>query len=136
MGAIHWCHIMSSSNLSYLTKNRLGIYILQVRVLLHLRHNTPRNLIQRSLGTRNKREALRLARKRMVWMEENELRKEKQLEGIARAKSDGVQFGRKSKLTPERVSEMRQKRFEGVLIKDLMDEYGLSKASVYRLLTD
>jgi len=29
---------------------------------------------------------------------------------------------------------MRQKRSEGVLIRELMAEYGLSKASVYRLL--
>ena len=65
---------------------------------------------------------------------ETELRKERQLEGIAKAKKSGVQFGRKSKLTDEQVSEMRSKRESGVLIKDLISEYGLSKASVYRLL--
>ena len=32
------------------------------------------------------------------------------------------------------VEEMREKRKAGVLIKDLMKEYGLSKASVYRLM--
>ena len=29
---------------------------------------------------------------------------------------------------------MRQKREDGAMIKDLMKEYGLSKASVYRLM--
>ena len=36
--------------------------------------------------------------------------------------------------TDEQVVEMRQKREDGVMIKDLMKEYGLSKASVYRLM--
>lgn len=65
---------------------------------------------------------------------ETELRKERQMEGIAKAKNNGVKFGRKATLTNEQVSEMRQKRSDGVLIKDLMKEYRLSKASVYRLL--
>ncbi len=51
-----------------------------------------------------------------------------------KAQQNGVEFGRKSKLTDEQVEEMRQKRREGVLIKHLVAEYGLSKASVYRLL--
>lgn len=65
---------------------------------------------------------------------ETAIRKERQLEGIEKAKANGVQFGRKAKLTDDEVDEMRQKREEGVLIKDLMSSYGLSKASVYRLL--
>ena len=65
---------------------------------------------------------------------ETEIRKERQLEGIAKAKSKGVKFGAKPKLTDGEVEEMRQKRSKGVLIKILMKEYGLSKASVYRLL--
>ena len=65
---------------------------------------------------------------------ENELRKERQLEGIEKAKRNGVKFGRREKLSPEQVIEMAARRESGVLIKDLMSEYGLSKASVYRLL--
>ncbi len=66
---------------------------------------------------------------------ENELRKERQLDGIAKAKQNGVKFGSKAKLTDEQVAEMRSKRLEGVLIKDLMSCYGISKATVYRLLS-
>lgn len=65
---------------------------------------------------------------------ENDLRKERQADGIALAKSRGVQLGRKSLLSDAQVSEMRQKRQDGTLIRDLMNEYGLSKASVYRLM--
>ena len=65
---------------------------------------------------------------------ETELRKERQIEGIAKAKQNGVQFGRKPKLTDDQIADMRSKRSNGVLIKDLMVQYGLSKASVYRLL--
>lgn len=65
---------------------------------------------------------------------ENSLRSERQLEGIAKAKSNGVKFGAKPKLTAEQIEEMKRKRSDGVLIKNLMAEYGLSKASVYRLL--
>jgi DNA invertase Pin-like site-specific DNA recombinase len=65
---------------------------------------------------------------------ENEIRRERQMDGIALAKKKGVAFGRKAKLTPARVLEMKSKRAAGALIKDLMKEYGLSKASVYRLM--
>ena len=54
--------------------------------------------------------------------------------GIKIAKRNGVKFGAPKKLNDEQVVEMRKKREDGVMIKDLMKEYGLSKASVYRLL--
>lgn len=65
---------------------------------------------------------------------ETAIRKERQMEGIAKSRENGVQFGRKAKLTDDQVAEMHQKRKDGVLIKDLMQEFSLSKASVYRLL--
>ena len=65
---------------------------------------------------------------------ENDLRKERQTDGIALAKRKGVQFGRRPVLNQEQILEMRQKRSEGVKIGDLMMVYGISKASVYRAL--
>lgn len=65
---------------------------------------------------------------------ETELRKERQLEGIAKAKDNGIRFGAKPKLTDDQIEEMKTKRKSGVLIRELMEEYKLSKASVYRLL--
>ena len=65
---------------------------------------------------------------------ETEIRAERQRDGIAKAKQKGVKFGAKKKLKPAQIVEMQAKREEGVLIRDLMKEYGLGKTSVYRYL--
>jgi len=56
------------------------------------------------------------------------------MDGIRKARARGVHFGRKKKLTLQRVTELRQRRADGALIKTLMHDYGLSKVSVYRYL--
>jgi DNA invertase Pin-like site-specific DNA recombinase len=56
------------------------------------------------------------------------------MDGIRKAKQQGVAFGRQRSLSDQEVQELREKRSEGVLIKDLMKAYGLSKATVYRYL--
>ena len=66
---------------------------------------------------------------------ETELRAERTNEGRIAAMERGVKFGAKPKLTEDQIAEMIQKRSQGVLIKDLMTEYKLSKASVYRLMS-
>jgi DNA invertase Pin-like site-specific DNA recombinase len=53
---------------------------------------------------------------------------------IIKAKERGVSFGRKKKLTREERDQLRQRREQGELIKTLMKDYNLSKASVYRYL--
>ena len=65
---------------------------------------------------------------------ENELRRERCEEERQAALSRGVRFGAPKKLQTNQIEEMREKRKAGVLIKDLMREYGLSKTSVYRLM--
>lgn len=65
---------------------------------------------------------------------ETEIRAERQMDGIQKAKARGVQFGRKKQLTTAQCKDLRRKREDGVLIKNLMKEYHLSKASVYRYL--
>jgi DNA invertase Pin-like site-specific DNA recombinase len=67
---------------------------------------------------------------------ETELRAEKTNEGLIAAMERGVRFGAKPKLTENQIAEMKQKRSQGVLIKDLMTQYKLSKASVYRLMSE
>ncbi len=64
---------------------------------------------------------------------ENGIRSERQRDGIAKALSQGVKFGVKPKLTEERIAELVEKRSSGALVKDLMSEYGISKATFYRL---
>lgn len=56
------------------------------------------------------------------------------MDGIQKAKERGVRFGRKRRLTPAQIAELQTKRRQGMLIKMLMKEYNLSKASVYRNL--
>lgn len=65
---------------------------------------------------------------------ETEIRAERQREGIDKARARGVPFGRKRTLTAPQVAQLRGRREQGVLIKTLMKDYGLSKASVYRYL--
>lgn len=65
---------------------------------------------------------------------ETEIRKERQLEGIEKAKAKGTRFGAKAKLTDEEINQLRQDKASGVVVSELMKRYGISKASVYRLL--
>ena len=65
---------------------------------------------------------------------ETEIRAERQMDGIRNAKANGVHLGRRKHLTEEEQVELQLKRQDGVLIKTLMEEYNLSKASVYRYL--
>ncbi len=65
---------------------------------------------------------------------ETEIRAERQIEGIQKAKQRGVVFGRQKKLSQQDVLQLKKKREQGTLIKVLMKEYSLSKASVYRYL--
>lgn len=65
---------------------------------------------------------------------ETEIRAERQMEGILKAKERGVKFGRNKTLTPTQIAELQQRRKQGVLIKTLMADYRLSKSSVYRYL--
>jgi len=65
---------------------------------------------------------------------ETEIRAERQLEGIEKAKARGVAFGRRRSLSEQAVRELKQKRKAGVKIADLMAEFGLSKTSTYRYL--
>ena len=65
---------------------------------------------------------------------ETEIRAERQMDGIQKAKERGVHFGRKKSLTEKQVAELQRRRDQGTLIKTLMKDYSLSKASVYRYL--
>ncbi len=67
---------------------------------------------------------------------ETELRAERQMDGIIKAKERGVKFGKKKKLDQQQIVELQGKRKQGVLIKVLMREYSISKASVYRYLKE
>jgi len=66
---------------------------------------------------------------------EASIRAERQSDGIAKAKANGVKFGRKARATPEVITEIKRlRRDDGLLIREIMQRTGLSKASVYRAL--
>ena len=67
---------------------------------------------------------------------ETEIRAERQIDGIQKAKERGVKFGKKKKLNQQQIAELQHRRQQGVLIKTLMKDYGISKASVYRYLKE
>ena len=64
---------------------------------------------------------------------ETEIRAERQWMGFTKPKRGGAHFGRK-KIDSSTDHELQRRRAQGMLIKTLMREYGLSKASVYRYL--
>jgi DNA invertase Pin-like site-specific DNA recombinase len=67
---------------------------------------------------------------------ENDIRRERQMDGIAKAKDRGVKFGRKRELTGERVKEIRALREAGETVPAITKRTGFIKASVYRALGD
>jgi DNA invertase Pin-like site-specific DNA recombinase len=66
---------------------------------------------------------------------ENDIRRERQMDGIAKAKDLGVKFGRKPELTPVRITQIKKLRKAGTTVPDIMRQTKLSKASVYRALS-
>ncbi len=65
---------------------------------------------------------------------ETEIRAERQMDGIKKAQERGITFGRKKKLSADDIATLQQRRADGALIKTLMADYNLSKASIYRYL--
>jgi len=65
---------------------------------------------------------------------ENDIRRERQQDGINKAKAEGVRFGPKPLLTTEVVRKIKQLRAEGATVPEIMRRTKLSKASVYRAL--
>ena len=62
---------------------------------------------------------------------ETTLRKERQLEGIAKAKAEGVYKGRKPSID---VAKIRELQMRGLGATDIANRLGVGRASVYRLM--
>jgi len=67
---------------------------------------------------------------------ETNLRKERQLAGIAAAQARGKHCGRKSTLTTEQKQEIREKNSTGMTPTTLSKEYGVSRATIYNVLKE
>ena len=66
---------------------------------------------------------------------ETNLRHERQMVGIKAAQAKGVHFGGKKRLTLAQVGTLCQQRAQSLLIRELMAQYGLKKAAIYRYLS-
>jgi DNA invertase Pin-like site-specific DNA recombinase len=65
---------------------------------------------------------------------ENDIRRERQMDGIKKAHERGVRFGRKPLLVDEMTKRVRKLRKAGETVPEIMRQTQLSKASVYRAL--
>ena len=66
---------------------------------------------------------------------ENDIRRERQQDGIAKALSKGVKFGRKPVLSEEQQTTLRRLREdEGFTIAQLMERFHIGRTTVYRVL--
>ena len=62
---------------------------------------------------------------------ETNLRRERQLEGIAKAKAAGVYKGRKPSIDPARIAELKA---QGLGATEIAKRLGIGRASVYRVI--
>lgn len=65
---------------------------------------------------------------------ETDLRSERQAEGIAKARENGVKFGRPNKVTEALKTEIYSRRLSGATIGQLAKEFSLGEATIYRAL--
>ncbi|MDC9589816.1 recombinase family protein [Xenorhabdus sp. XENO-10] len=66
---------------------------------------------------------------------ENDLRSERQAEGIAKAIEKGVKFGRPAKLNDTIRNDIYMRRQSGTTIGTLAKEFELGEATIYRVLS-
>jgi DNA invertase Pin-like site-specific DNA recombinase len=109
------------------------LHLCQIAAELH-RRQVHRQVLDQHIDTNDATGRLLFNMLSAIAQFETELRAERQMDGIQKARARGVQLGRKKQLTRQQVTELRQRRADGALIKTLMREYALSKASVYRYL--
>ena len=65
---------------------------------------------------------------------ENDIRRERQQDGINKALERGVRFGRKPILTDKVIATIRDLRAAGNTVPEIIRQTNLSKASIYRAL--
>ena len=66
---------------------------------------------------------------------ENDIRRERQMDGIKKARERGIRFGRKPLLISETIKKVKKLRKAGKTVPEIMQQTTLSKASVYRALS-
>lgn len=67
---------------------------------------------------------------------ENDIRRERQVDGIRKAKERGTRFGRRPKVDETATIQIRDMRGQGMSPTDIGRRLGLSRATVYRALAN
>lgn len=65
---------------------------------------------------------------------ETDIRKERQLEGIAKAKANGVRFGRTPAISAEKAREIAERKANGESVASLAEECGVERTTIYRAI--
>ena len=112
---------------------RSTLHLCQIADLLK-RKNVALQVLDQNIDTSNATGRLLFNMLSAIAEFETEIRFERQQDGIEKAKELGVHFGRKKLLSAQQVTELHLLRKQGTLIKTLMKDFALSKASVYRYL--
>ena len=63
---------------------------------------------------------------------EKSVRRERQLEGVARAKAKGCYKGRKKSLSPEQINDLKERLAAGEDKVDLARSLGIGRGTLYR----
>ena len=66
---------------------------------------------------------------------EREVRTERHMDGVKKALEQGVRFGRASTMSTEQIADLKEKKAKGAFIKELMHEFKISRASIYKYLS-
>jgi DNA invertase Pin-like site-specific DNA recombinase len=112
---------------------RSTLHLCQIADLLN-RKQVALHVLDQNLDTSNATGRLLFNMLSAIAEFETEIRSERQLDGIHKAKELGVRFGRKQILSAPQINELHLRRTQGTLIKILMKDFAISKASVYRYL--
>lgn len=66
---------------------------------------------------------------------ERSMIKSRQRDGIDKALSKGIKFGAKPKFTIDEINEIKTKRVSGDSVDKISKEYGVSRQTIYTMLT-
>lgn len=65
---------------------------------------------------------------------ENDLRKERQIDGIKKAQQKGVKFGRPFKVTADIVIGVKANKDNGIAVSDTISEFEISRRTYYTIM--
>lgn len=87
-----------------------------------------------SIDTTNRTGKLLMGLLALIAEFENDIRRERQVDGIRKAKERGTRFGRRPKTDDNTAARIRDMQDQGISAADIGHRLGISRATVYRAL--